>query len=235
MKYFKIITGCAPAYHNPTFTSECVTEGIKGEICEIIDHNNDWLNLRFEDGYFGWVNEFYGEKIFESKFPRYKIIFPYNHGLFRTDLPFGSYIDDRVNGAIQIESELNLENLPNILKGLMNIPYKWGGKTSLGFDCSGLVQAVLNSIGLKIPRDSKEQYKFFKNNKINIENSKFGDLHFFTENNKICHVGFSTGGKGIIHCQGYVKKESLKKDDVNYNKNLLDKYLSTHSIRSKFN
>ena len=49
MKYFKILTGCAPAYKKPNFNSECVTEGIKGEICEIINHKNDWLNLRFED------------------------------------------------------------------------------------------------------------------------------------------------------------------------------------------
>ncbi len=234
MKYFKIVTGSAPAYSKPTFNSECITEGIKGEICEIIDHNNDWLSLRFEDGYSGWVNEFYGEKISHRKLSKYKIIFPYNHGLFRSDLPFGSYIDNKVNGAIQIESGLNFENLPNILNSLMNVPYKWGGKTSLGFDCSGLVQAVLNCLGLKIPRDSKEQYKFFKNKIINIEDSKFGDLHFFSEKNKICHVGFSTGGKGIIHCQGNVKKESLEESDGNYNKNLLDKYLSTHSIRSKF-
>ena len=54
-----------------------------------------------------------------------------------------------------------------------------GGKSSLGFDCSGLVQSVLKSLGYMIPRDACDQFKFFDDYKIDINDAKYGDLHFF--------------------------------------------------------
>ena len=45
----------------------------------------------------------------------------------------------------------------------------------------------------------------------------------------ISHVGFSCGGYDLIHSQGCVKKESLDKNSPNYNKSLLDIYLSSAS------
>jgi len=234
LKYFLITTGSAPAYNKPTFNSICVTEGIKGEICSILSKNNNWLNLRFEDGYVAWVNGFYGINISRKKFFPYKIIYPFYKGFFRSDLPFGSKLEYKVDGAIKIESNLTFDSLPLILKSLINVPYKWGGKTSLGFDCSGLIQSVLKCIGISIPRDSMEQYNYFKNDKISMDDAKIGDLHFFGKKNKVSHVGFSIGKRGIIHSQGFVKQESLDKDEHNFNKSLLDIYLSTHSIRRKF-
>ena len=48
------------------------------------------------------------------------------------------------------------------------------------------------------------------------------------------HVGFSTQGAGLLHSQGFVKKESIDHSIEGHNKNLLDIYLSTHSIKCKF-
>ena len=48
----------------------------------------------------------------------------------------------------------------------------------MGFDCSGLVQSVLKICGLKIPRDSKDQRSFLKNDQIDILDAEPGDLHF---------------------------------------------------------
>jgi len=50
----------------------------------------------------------------------------------------------------------------------------------------------------------------------------------------VSHVGFSTGGKGILHSQGMVKEESLDPADRNMNQKLIDIYLSSHSIQRKF-
>ena len=129
--------------------------------------------------------------------------------------------------------------IPEILswaKAAKKIPnkYLWGGTIGPDFDCSGLVQSVLEIYGLKIPRDSKNQWNFLESHKINLEKSKEGDLHFFGKKGEISHVGFSCGGFDLIHSQGYVKKESLDKNDPNYNKSLLDIYLSSASIRLKF-
>ena len=61
-----------------------------------------------------------------------------------------------------------------------------------------------------------------------------GDIHFFGKMGKVTHVAFSTGGYGIIHAQGNVKKESLCDKDKDFNKNLYEIYLSSVSIRLKF-
>ena len=48
------------------------------------------------------------------------------------------------------------------------------------------------------------------------------------------HVAFVLEDMGLIHAQGFVKEETLNAGDKNFNKKLLDNYLSTHSIRLKF-
>ena len=52
-----------------------------------------------------------------------------------------------------------------------------GRKDIIGFDCSGLVQSVLNVYGIKYKR-FKNQWKFLEPYKINMDKAK-GDLHFF--------------------------------------------------------
>mgnify|MGYP003313371952 CR=1 FL=1 len=120
-----------------------------------------------------------------------------------------------------------------VADNLLGIPYKWGGKTSLGFDCSGLVQSVLKVCGFKVPRDSNQQLDYFSNT-IDILSSEPGDIHFFGIKDKVTHVGFSTGGTGLLHSQGYVKRESLDPKHDDFNAELLDMYLSSHSIKRKF-
>ena len=66
---------------------------------------------------------------------------------------------------------------------------------------------------------------FFRNYKINLNNTKKGDLHFFGKNGEINHVAISCGGLDFIHSQGYVKKESLDKKDPCFNQSLF-RYIS---------
>mgnify|MGYP001158281971 CR=1 FL=1 len=190
--------------------------------------------MSLDDGYVGWTHQFYGEKEFKRKIYPFKVIYPYKGNLFRPDYPFGSLIEKRINGAVDINTNLPINDLDMILKNLFQVPYKWGGKSSLGFDCSGLVQSVLKSLGLVIPRDAHDQFKFFDDFKIDINDAQYGDLHFFGTKRKVNHVAFCAGDMGIIHAQGFVKEETLNAGDKKFNKKLLDNYLSTHSIRLKF-
>lgn len=71
-------------------------------------------------------------------------------------------------------------------------PYKWGGTSRDGFDCSGFVQYVyLNAVGKKLPRTAEEMLSVCK--KISPSEKQPGDLIFFGSSGKISHVGIYCG------------------------------------------
>lgn len=98
----------------------------------------------------------------------------------------------------------------------MGTPYKWGGSSSSGFDCSGLARAVYRLNGLDLPRISQDQFhagKFVL--KANLQQ---GDLVFFTTNNgkSVNHVGIYIGNGEFIHAPGTGKTVTKAKLDSVY-------------------
>ena len=65
----------------------------------------------------------------------------------------------------------------DIAKQFLGTPYKWGGTSPDGFDCSGLVQYVYSQIGKSIPRTSQGQ--FLGGTNVSSDNLQPGDLVFF--------------------------------------------------------
>ena len=232
--WFVVSSGVAPIYESASFDSNYLTEAVYGDSCKILKAKKSWFFVKCDDGYQGWIKNFYGFRSEIKKNPSYIIAYPEGEGLFNPQYPFGAKLNKKRSGAILIGQSHSFNKINTVLQNLLYVPYKWGGKTSLGFDCSGLVQSVLNIYGIKIPRDSKNQWRFLEPYKIDIDQAKKGDLHFFGGKGEVSHVGFACGGYDLIHSQGYVKKESLDKNDPNFNKSLLDIYLSSASIRLKF-
>ena len=76
-------------------------------------------------------------------------------------------------------------------------PYKWGGTTSSGMDCSGLLLNSFKAIDYNIPRTSAEQKKTGK--RVGQDEIKKGDLVFFAtskKKRKVTHVGLVTERRG---------------------------------------
>ena len=92
-----------------------------------------------------------------------------------------SYFSGNVN------SEIN-EILKDAEKYL-GAPYKYGGNTSSGFDCSGFTVKVFDENNTKLPRRSEDQSNAGKS--ISIKETKPGDLLFFATagGSKVTHVG----------------------------------------------
>lgn len=80
-------------------------------------------------------------------------------------------------------------------------PYKYGGETKSGADCSGFVMKVYHKVtGLKLPRNSAAQCDFCT--KIKKEELETGDLIFFSSNSskgRVAHVGMYIGDGIMIH------------------------------------
>lgn len=77
------------------------------------------------------------------------------------------------------------------------VPYKWGGTTRSGMDCSGLLLNSYKAIGLTIPRTSADQSEYGK--KVGKKDLQVGDWVFFAtgkKKRKITHVGMVTIVKG---------------------------------------
>ena len=72
------------------------------------------------------------------------------------------------------------------------IPYRWGGTTPSGFDCSGYVGYVLRQVGINLPRTANEQMGAAR--RISRSQARPGDLVFFVSGGHAYHVGIYVGG-----------------------------------------
>ena len=77
------------------------------------------------------------------------------------------------------------------------VPYKYGGTTRVGIDCSALLLHSFKSVKVKLPRVSADQAKVGE--KVKIKDLKPGDMLFFAtgkKKNAITHAGIVTSVKG---------------------------------------
>jgi lipoprotein Spr len=78
------------------------------------------------------------------------------------------------------------------------VPYKYGGSTKTGVDCSAFTQDALVSLHqLSLPRTT--EYQASKGIKIPLADAKKGDLVFFKTSVKVRHVGVYIGHREFIH------------------------------------
>ena len=240
---FLIESLVAPCYSEPNFMSSKLTEAVSGETVKIIEAKKDWLFIEQSDGYKSWIKDFYGTTKNKTFIPEYLSVdilpIPFGTRLKYMNGKFFTVQGDLYNYKIKpakLGNRLGVTRIINYAKRLIGCPYRWGGKTSLGFDCSGFVQSVYLAAGISLPRDSWQQSDFLKDKHIECELSKPGDLHFFGNDGKISHVGISTGGFGIIHCQGWVKEETFSPNQgIYYSTVLEDMYMHTCSLELNLN
>jgi probable lipoprotein NlpC len=103
-------------------------------------------------------------------------------------------------GKVANEKRETKEQVKKVIKtarSFMGTPYRYGGTTRKGMDCSGLLCTSFKSVDVMLPRTSEEQSRFGKT--IDLDDIREGDLVFFSErkgSKKVSHVGMVTEVNG---------------------------------------
>lgn len=87
------------------------------------------------------------------------------------------------------------------IKQYVNCPYRFGGTTPLGWDCSGCVQWIYKNIfNISLPRTARQQATVGKSVSISNRSSwKVGDLLCYGSRSGVTHVGIYLGNNNMIH------------------------------------
>jgi len=206
-------------YENKSSKSKISTQILYGEKFSIIKNFKNFLKIKNSyDGYIGYIKKSKNDLII----PTHKIISlkaniykKQKNKFIKTKkyLSFASKIMiinkgkkfsrfekfNWIHNADFVHINYIEKNFLKICKLFLNTKYKWGGKTYKGIDCSALVQIFFQFNNKFVPRDTKDQIKFFKNKKIKKLQNR--DLIFWKG-----HVAVCINNKLLIHAYGPRKK-----------------------------
>jgi cell wall-associated NlpC family hydrolase len=87
----------------------------------------------------------------------------------------------------------------------LGVPYRYGGSSPSGFDCSGLVAYVYAKLGISLPHNAAAQYSYGRS--VDRGRLKPGDLVFF---HGLGHVGLYIGHGRIIHAPQSGERVSIQ-------------------------
>ena len=228
-----------PVREQPSEAAEQATQLLFGEVCEVVDHLPGWTKIRSTmDGQTGWVSakmvtpvseeakKQWGDKAMGVVAVPMAVATDIATGEKRM-LTIGTRLPNYANGTfIVLEKQYQIdpscvyeikgekvevkgEEVVRVAKSLLNVPYLWGGKNMMGFDCSGFVQTVYSVFGIQLLRNAREQIT--QGEVVNsLAESQPGDLVFFDHSDrdpnatKISHVGMLISPTQVIHCSGWV-------------------------------
>lgn len=217
----QVVGSIAPVRIVPRFGAPLLTEGLYGELATVYDLAEGWAWVQLEeDGYVGYLPSDNLSSIIEEPthwvVARATFIYPapdmkrppvmrlsFNakvtvvgqEGRF-AELSRGGFV---FSGHL-VPIEEKAKDFVRLTERLIGTPYLWGGRSSVGIDCSGLVQLGMQGAGLACPRDSDMQEMEVGEalSDLDLDKLQRGDLVFWRG-----HVGIAQSGEWMIHASGH--------------------------------
>lgn len=261
ISYAIVLHSVVPVRSEPSEGAEQETQLLFGETCQIIEEQPRWYKIRNDyDGQEGWVDFKMITKMSEEEYNQYRssdltamvkmpmafavctknnLTYPltagtrlsnYNDGKFSL-LGLEFLIDPNMVAPQPLE--MTEENILQVTRYFLNIPYLWGGKNCMGLDCSGFTGIILSLFGKQLLRNAREQV--LQGTEVGfLSEAQCGDLVFFDHHSRdpkqtnISHVGMLLSPDLVVHCSGRVKIEKIDANGIYSDE--LQSY--THDLRA---
>lgn len=222
--------------------SEQVSQALMGTPVRVLEKGSEWSRVHTPDGYEGYIINHSLAFLTNEDFERWKsaekvmVVAPYEQhdadGV--TDLVCGNVLVNRGDslelpdgrrilrpGGVEslnsvCDRPFRAERLPEFAALYNGVPYLWGGLSSKGMDCSGLVRMAYMAQGRVLSRDAKDQA--LEGVDVDAESLQPGDLIFFgnARTGRITHVGIYAGGGEYVHSSQMVRRNSLNPESPLY-------------------
>jgi len=184
----------------PSTDSACLTRLLDGTMVSILGYTDGWYYIKYTDtvGYVSAdyliVNDpitYYAEEDPNALDPEITEDLPEVSAPVETEKVSPAAVSS--NGVSQ-----ERQDIINYAMKYLGTPYKYGGSTPSGFDCSGFTQYVFKHFGYSLNRSSSAQIN--NGEKIMTEDLQPGDLVFFSRSGyAVGHVGIYVGDNQFIH------------------------------------
>ncbi len=223
----QVIANRAPMRGRPTFRASLSTEALHGEAVTVYDSQEGWAWGQLQrDGYVGYMpaDHLSANVLAPTHMLRVRASFIYPSPDIKTPpldmLTFGALVtvDGREGPFLSLArggylfadhavgAGDRMKDFVRAAERLVGTPYLWGGKTSLGLDCSGLVQLALHAAGIEAPRDTDMQEAEVGEPVDGIIASdgalegrlERGDLLFWRG-----HIAIAQSADWLVHASGY--------------------------------
>jgi cell wall-associated NlpC family hydrolase len=215
----QVIEPIADLRREPAHEAALDTQALFGDIVTVYETSDEgwcWGQLE-SDGYVGYLSANALGPVGEA--PTHRVSVPRTFGFPGADIKLPPMIALPMGAALPIVRETGRfalngygwhfpathlmplaakqPDFVSVAESLLGAPYLWGGKSSLGIDCSGLVQISLQAAGVPCPRDTYMQEQTL-GKPSPLSDLKRGDLIFWKG-----HVAVARDAKTIIHANGH--------------------------------